>query len=225
MSKPPLDAPLGRAAIERIYNRIGRRYDLLRFAEGVPKRWAIAQLAVQPGERVLEVGVGTGAVLLELARAAASDEPRVFGVDLSPEMLRVAREKLAAAGLSKAVELREGDACALPYDDASMDALFSSYVLDLLSFEDIGRALAEFGRVLRPGGRLALIWLSPGSSRAARLFTAGYEKLYRSKPVWFAGCRPVRLAEQVEAHGFGIQARRAWFRGHPSEGILAQKAT
>ena len=178
-----LEAPLGRDRIRRIYDHIGRRYDLLRFAEAEPKRVALALLALRPGERVLEVGVGTGAVLVELAQAAiageiAEGEQAVGGIDLSPGMLAVARERLTAAGLADAVELREGDATALPYPDEAFDVAFCSYVLDLLPSAEINRALAELRRVLRPGGRLALVALSPGDGGVrARLFTRLYLSL------------------------------------------------
>nr|MBF6592701.1 methyltransferase domain-containing protein [Ktedonobacterales bacterium] len=174
-----VEAPLDRARIRRLYDRIGRRYDLLRFAEAAPKRGALALLAVQPGERVLEVGVGTGRVLVELARAVADGRlpavPLVAGIDLSPVMVATAARRLAAAGLSALAEPRVGDACALPFADGSFDAAFSSYVLDLLPASDIAGALAELRRVLRPGGRLALVALSPGRGAGGRLFIAAYE--------------------------------------------------
>jgi len=226
-----LEAPLKRSQVQAIYDRVGRRYDLLRFAEAAPKRGALALLSVQPGERVLEVGVGTGAVLIELARSVTAGfpagqqpaSPLVSGLDLSPVMLEVARARLDSVGLGSTVELRKGDACALPYEDQTFDALFSSYVFDLLPTADIARALAECYRILRPGGRSALISLSPGRGAGARLFTTLYERLYRRRPAWFAGCRPLSLAQPAATAGFTICAERSWFRGHPSEAIFARK--
>ncbi|MGH2516918.1 MAG: class I SAM-dependent methyltransferase [Ktedonobacterales bacterium] len=221
-----LDAPLSTEEVRAIYDRIGRRYDLLRFAERAPNRWALARLAVQPGERVLEAGVGTGAVFVELARAAAPTarpigEPNVSGLDASPEMLAVTRERIYAAHLDGVTDVRRGDVRALPYADDSFDVVFCSYMLDLLPSSAIAVALAELRRVLRPGGRLALVALSPGNTPFARAFTAAYETLYRRRPNWLAGCRPIELAAYVTAAGFTIAARREWFRGHPSEAVLA----
>jgi ubiquinone/menaquinone biosynthesis C-methylase UbiE len=225
-----IEAPLDSEQVRRIYDRIGRRYDLLRFAEAAPKRGALAMLAVRPGERTLEVGVGTGAVLVELARAATAGSlvmegglAPVCGIDLAPGMVQVARERVAAARLAGVVEVREGDARSLPYDDAVFDVAFSSFVLDLLPTAEIGRALAELRRVVRPGGRLALVALSPGSGPGARLFTAAYQALYRRHPEWLAGCRPIRLGPLAEGAGFIVRQRREWFRGHPSEALLAQR--
>ncbi|HEY7833406.1 MAG TPA: methyltransferase domain-containing protein [Ktedonobacterales bacterium] len=229
-----VDAPLGAARLRAIYDRLGARYDLLLSAARAPKTGALALLAVQPGERALEVGVGTGRVLVALAKAAAGcqvaqesgqdgDPVLVRGLDLSPVMVGLARERVRAAGLNAVVEVREGDARALPYPDASFDAAFSSYVLDLLSAADIAHALGELRRVLRPGGRLALVALSPGTSAPAQLFTTAYTALYRAHPDWLAGCRPIRLEPLLRDAGFAIRARRAWFRWHPSEAVLAAK--
>jgi len=121
------------------------------------------------------------------------------------------------------VELRQADACALPYPDASFDLAFSSYVLDLLPSDDIARALAELSRTLRPGGRLAVIALSPGTSRSARLVTSAWEALYRVSPTLLAGCRPIEPEPYVRAAGFRILGAREWFRGHPSTLVIAVK--
>src|SRR5688500_11727609 len=80
---------------------------------------AVARLAPRPGERVLDVGCGTGNAALAVARAGAD----VVGVDPAPRLLEVTRSRAAADGL--AVELVEGDAVALPFDDDAFDAAVS----------------------------------------------------------------------------------------------------
>jgi ubiquinone/menaquinone biosynthesis C-methylase UbiE len=216
--------------MRQLYDRIGPGYDRLRSADAVPKRGALAMLDVQAGERVLEVGAGTGAVLLELAHAATSgalvfdDTPlRACGLDLSPVMVSLARERIAAAGLSGVVEVREGDARALPYDDASFDAAYGSYVLDLLPRADIPRALSELRRVLRPGGRLVLVARSPGTGVAGWFFTTAYTALDRLRPDRLGDGRPVRLVPLLGEAGFAVRERRTWLRGRPSEAVLAER--
>lgn len=98
--------------------------------------------------RVLEIGVGTGRNLPHYAA-----ETMVSGVDLSPAMIGLARTE--AARLGREADLREGDAAALSWGDASFDTAVCA--LSLCSIPDPGRAIAEMRRVLVPGGRLLLL--------------------------------------------------------------------
>ena len=95
---------------------------------------------------VLDAGTGTGLVLRALASCPDGEGVRLAGIDLSPGMLAVARAALPGA------ELVEGDAAALPFADASFDLVTCSTALHL--FPDGDAALAEWVRVLRPGGRV-----------------------------------------------------------------------
>lgn len=110
----------------------------------------VRQAALAPGERVLDLGAGTGTLTLLLKRA----EPRaeVVGVDGDPEVLARARAKAAEAGV--AIAFDEGMAYALPYPEASFDRVVTSLVLHHLARDDKRRALREAWRVLRPGGEL-----------------------------------------------------------------------
>ncbi|MFF1635251.1 class I SAM-dependent methyltransferase [Leifsonia sp. NPDC058248] len=98
--------------------------------------------------RVLEVAIGTGRNLSHYDRGVS-----VTGVDLSPEMLAIARRR--AAELGRAVELLEGDAEALPFDDASFDTIVCA--LALCSIPRAGTAVREMARVVRPGGSVLLV--------------------------------------------------------------------
>ena len=98
---------------------------------------------------VLDVATGTGAVAAELVRQHGC---RVTGIDPSPDMLRHARTRLHDAGAAGRVELVEGRAEQLPFDDASFDALTVTYLLRYV--EDPAATLRELARVLRPGATL-----------------------------------------------------------------------
>jgi SAM-dependent methyltransferase len=109
---------------------------------------------ITSGERVLDVGTGTGVVAL----AAAHRGARVTGLDLTPQLLAVARENAKVAARDE-VEWTEGDAEALPYPDASFDVVVSQFGHMFAPRPDV--AVAEMRRVLRPGGRVAFATWPP----------------------------------------------------------------
>jgi demethylmenaquinone methyltransferase / 2-methoxy-6-polyprenyl-1,4-benzoquinol methylase len=138
-----LFAPLGET-----YDRYSRLLSL-----GQDPRWRsflVSRVEVGPGDTVLDVATGTGAVAIELARRTGC---RVVGLDQSPEMLRVGRERVAAAGLGDRIELVEGNAERLPFEEASFAALTFTYLLRYV--HDPGATLRELARVVRPGGTIA----------------------------------------------------------------------
>jgi ubiquinone/menaquinone biosynthesis C-methylase UbiE len=110
-------------------------------------------LGIAPGERILEVGCGSGVVLRDVARRVAPGG-RAVGLDPSPALLAVARELAAAAGLAELVELHEGDARALPFGDGAFDGALAATAL--IHIPDAERTVAEMARVVRPGGRVGV---------------------------------------------------------------------
>lgn len=133
-------------------------YDAI-FVPAMIAAWSprLAELVgLRPGERVLDVACGTG----DWARCAAArvgPRGRVVGLDISPEMLAVARRKDGAGPDAAPIAWREGSADALPLPDAAFDVVCCQ--LGLMFFPDRSAALAEMRRVLAPGGRLGLmVW-------------------------------------------------------------------
>ena len=142
------------------YNKIAKVYDLLSERSEQPMREkGLAQLAARSGEQILEIGFGTGHCLVELARAVGV-EGKIFGVDLSEKMLARSQDLLEREGLAERVELTCGDALVLPYNDNSLDGIFTSFTFELFDTPEIPLVLAEWKRVLKPGGRLAVVALS-----------------------------------------------------------------
>jgi ubiquinone/menaquinone biosynthesis C-methylase UbiE len=117
------------------------------------RRRLAAALALRPGDSTLDVGCGTGLNFASLL-AHVGAEGSLVGVDLTAEMLARAGERVARGGWAN-VELIEGDAAELPFDDQSFDAVCSTLALSIVP--DWRRAVAEAWRVLRPGGRLAAL--------------------------------------------------------------------
>jgi demethylmenaquinone methyltransferase/2-methoxy-6-polyprenyl-1,4-benzoquinol methylase len=158
-----------------LFSGLPRRYDALSAALSFwqDPRWRAALVraaAPQAGQRVLDVATGTGMVAAELlARADCS----VVGIDQSPEMLARARERFASAQPAS-VELIEGQAEALPFADASFDALTFTYLLRYV--DDPPATLRELARVVRPAGRVASLEFGvptwPPAYVAWRLYTA-----------------------------------------------------
>ncbi|MEU6995355.1 methyltransferase domain-containing protein [Streptomyces sp. NPDC046465] len=131
------------------------------------------QLGVRAGSTLLDVGCGPGYLLSEL-REDTGPTGRVCGIDISESMLALARERCADATASAArgaVDLRTGRAESIPFPDATFDAAVAVQVYEYV--EDIGRALDELFRVLRPGGRAvvldtdwdSLVWRSADRER------------------------------------------------------------
>jgi len=145
----------------QMFDGIAERYDLVNrvISLGIDQRWrrrAVRSLRLRPNARVLDVATGTA----DLAIMSAKAEPSatVVGIDPSERMLEVGREKIARQGLAERIELRTGDAEALPFDDASFDAV--SIAFGIRNVPDRERALGEMARVTRPGGRVVILELS-----------------------------------------------------------------
>jgi demethylmenaquinone methyltransferase/2-methoxy-6-polyprenyl-1,4-benzoquinol methylase len=136
--------------VRTMFDRIAPVYDLMNRAMtlGLDQRWRrlTVRAAVRPGDRVLDACCGTGDLAVA-ARAAGAAE--VVGLDFSEPMLERARRK------APELEWVRGDLLALPFGDGSFDAATVGF--GVRNVEDLERGLAELARVLRPGGRLAIL--------------------------------------------------------------------
>ncbi len=177
-------------------------------------------LDIQPGEQVLEIGYGTGEALVELARSVGSGG-WVTGLDLSTGMRSVTASRLRRAGLMSRVDLVRGDAVALPFEDDAFDAVFMSFVLELMPTGDIPVVLRECHRVLRSRGRLGVVALTTEEGRP--LMMRLYEWGHRQFPS-FLDCRPIPVTEDVKEAHFDVVVREPisiW--GIPVAVVLARK--
>lgn len=190
----------------KFYDRISRAYDLLADADEHKAREAgerLLQLA--PGERVLELGFGTGNSIINMA-ASVGPAGRVYGIDVSPGMLEVARKKINEKGLSDRVELKTGDARELPYEEASFNAVFASFTLELFPPDDIPVVLGQVRRVLRPGGRLGVVSMATvEQGQHASLIEKTYLWMHRHFP-HIVDCRPLDPAQFLRDAGFVVQS-------------------
>jgi len=148
------------ARIAGMFDAIARRYDTLNhlLSAGLDRRWrrrAVRALHFRGQERVVDVCTGTADLALEAVAARSGQARDVVGVDFAGEMLRQAREKVRRAGLERRIHLVRGDATRLPLPDRTFDAAMIAF--GIRNVLDREAACREFCRVLRPGGRLAIL--------------------------------------------------------------------
>lgn len=148
------------AGVQQMFASIAPRYDLLNkvLSLGIDKIWrqaAASEALLLSPAHLLDVATGTGDFALELKRRSPTTQ--VIGSDFVPQMLELAERKAAAQHLD--IKFEEGDALNLPYPDASFDSLTCSF--GFRNFADYARGLAEFWRVLKPGGRLVILEFPP----------------------------------------------------------------
>jgi demethylmenaquinone methyltransferase/2-methoxy-6-polyprenyl-1,4-benzoquinol methylase len=201
------------------YNRMSRWYDLV--AGSSEKKYrdlGLEKLKAQPGEHILEIGYGTGHCVQSLA-TAVTESGQVFGIDISEGMNQIAQERVEKAGLSDRVDLRVGDAAALPFSAECLDGVFMSFTLELFDTPEIPQVLQQCYKVLRPGGRIAVVSLIKKPSKAVSI----YEWFHKKMPT-AVDCRPIFAQADLTGAGFTIEdvtALSMW--GLPVEIILASK--
>jgi demethylmenaquinone methyltransferase / 2-methoxy-6-polyprenyl-1,4-benzoquinol methylase len=195
-------------AVRRMFDRIAQVYDAMNrtMTAGLDRRWRriSAESVVRPGDRVLDACCGTGDLAIADARAGG----KVTGLDFSEPMLDRARRK------APELEWLRGDLLQLPFEAAVYDAATVGF--GVRNVADLDRALAELRRVLRPGGRLAIleitrpggvlgpfyrVWFDRVVPLLGRLLPGGSAYTYLPASVKrFPG--PDELAERIAAAGF-----------------------
>ena len=155
--------------VRGMFDRIAPVYDAMNhvMTAGLDRRWRrlTAEAVVRPGNRVLDACCGTG----DLAVAAEREGGIVTGLDFSPRMLERARRK------SDTVEWVEGDLLALPFDDGSFDAATVGF--GVRNVADLEAALVELRRVLRPGGRLAILEITQPRGALKPFFSLWFDRI------------------------------------------------
>ena len=190
---------------QRFYDRISHAYDLIADGgERKARQRGLELLNAQPGERVLEIGYGTGHSLVALAESVGQTG-RVSGIDISPGMRDVAMKRVREAGQESVVDFHVGSVPPIPFDDASFDAVTMSFTLELFAIESIPSVLSECRRVLKPGGRLGIVSM-------ATVQEGEHESVLERTYIWmhihfphFVDCQPIPLETLLSDAGFSSQ--------------------
>ena len=193
---------ISREQTRQNYDRMSRWYDLFAGSEKKFTETGLQILGVKAGERVLEIGFGTGYALASIAQQAG-ESGSVTGVELSPGMIEVAWKRIQARAPERSVGIIRGDGITLPLAPDSVDAVFLSFTLELFSEEEIPLVLKECHRVLKREGRLGVVSLAKKDVLACRMYEWGHERW----PV-ILDCRPIEVRKNLETGGFRVQAAK-----------------
>ncbi len=207
----------------RFYDRFGAKQDGQGFYEDAATAALEAASDFEHARSVVEFGCGTGRLAASLLEKRLPAECRYVGVDLSETMCALATKRLEP--WRERAEIRRTDgAPALPTAAAPVDRVLTTYVLDLLSVDDIAAFVADAHRVLAPGGRLCAVGLTPGERGISRAVSALWSGLHARAPAKVGGCRPLRLAEHLPADRWTVAHREvvvSW--GIASEALVATR--
>jgi len=197
MDKSRETVPVSSRQTGQNYDRLSRWYDLFSASERRFTLLGLRLLDLQAGERVLELGPGTGHALETMTQTGVG---RVVGLELSSGMIRQARRRLSACGRDGEGFLLQADALRIPLVAASFDAIFLSFTLELFPDPALPILLSECRRVLAPGGRVGIVSLARDGSRPVQV----YEWFHRRFP-GLIDCRPLEIGQVLGQAGYHIE--------------------
>ena len=218
MDQEILEARLTHEEIVQKYNCIASIYDLFGILmESKARQRALEIAAIQNGEKILEVALGTGLNFVEVMKR--NPQGSVEGIDISMKMLEKTRKRASKTGLRN-YTLYLCDCRHLPFEDSKFDVLINQYMFDILPVEDFIPILLEYKRVLKDGGRIVLVNMTKGEKWVNQI----YEEIYKLKPPLLAGCRGILVRPFLERIGF-TEIKREFVSqlGFPSEVVQGIK--
>lgn len=189
---PDNEKTLSAAAAKFYYDNFGKKQDSQGFYEDPALNDLARNADLENAQNVFEFGCGTGKFAALLFEKYLPSTAHYLGNDISSVMVDLAKERLKAYGDRAQVNVSRGGA-KFPLVDHSVDRIVSSYVLDLLSEDDIKTFFAEAQRTLKPGGLVCLAGLTKGIGIPSRIVSAVWSTVFRINPALVGGCRPIRL--------------------------------
>ncbi len=202
---------------EKYYSRLSSIYDFLAASEKKFIRMGLKLLKPHPGEKILEIGFGTGYAQLMIGQAVQGGLSA--GLDPSEGMNRIAQNKAVKASYKDRISLIRSNTLPMPFLREVFDGIFSSFTLELFDSPQIPLVLKECRRVLKPGGRLVVVSLSKDQPLpwVGRL----YESLHTRYP-WLLDCRPIPVRSLISDAGYEVkQTQESSIWGLPVSMLLA----
>lgn len=204
------------------YDNFGKKQDSQEFYERPALDKLIAHAHLGEAQKIFEFGCGTGRLAARLLQGILPASATYIGCDLSATMVRLSRDRLEAFPERANVLQADGEV-RFPIPDHSVDRVISTYALDLLSDTDTLEFLGEAHRVLMPEGRICLASLTIGEGLLSRAVSGLWSLVFRARPSWVGGCRPIRLEQYVQSDAWQIEYRTmVTSYGVPSEVLVAR---
>jgi ubiquinone/menaquinone biosynthesis C-methylase UbiE len=206
------------------YDRFGKKQDSQAFYEDPVVEEMIRHADLGRAEAVVEFGCGTGRLAERLLSSHLPENARYWGFDLSATMVELAKDRTRAHG-DRAQVVKTDGGSSLPLPDGGADRFVSTFVLDLLSDEDIDAVIGEAKRILRGGGLICLVSLTEAIGPLSGLVIAVWKRLHAFRPSLVGGCRPIQLGNRFASPDWEIvhQHKRATY-GISCEVLVARKS-
>ncbi|HUH35980.1 MAG TPA: bifunctional demethylmenaquinone methyltransferase/2-methoxy-6-polyprenyl-1,4-benzoquinol methylase UbiE [Moheibacter sp.] len=175
--KPYSDSDLSKKEqVEQMFDNISEKYDLLNriLSMGIDVQWrkkVVKSVQRSKPQRILDIATGTGDLAIQMAKAT---DAKITGFDLSAGMLEVGKKKIAKENLSERIEMIQGDAEKMPFDNDVFDVITVAF--GVRNFEHLNVGLAEIHRVLKPGGKFIILEFSQPEAFPMKQLYAFYSK-------------------------------------------------
>ncbi|MBK6932241.1 MAG: bifunctional demethylmenaquinone methyltransferase/2-methoxy-6-polyprenyl-1,4-benzoquinol methylase UbiE [Saprospirales bacterium] len=210
------DGESKKAQVERMFDKIAPRYDLLNrvLSLGIDVWWrrkALGYLRQLQPKVILDVATGTADVALLAARMLKPE--RITGIDIANQMLEYGREKIRRAGLERVITLETGDSEQLQFPDCHFDAVTVAF--GVRNFEHLEKGLSEMQRVLRPGGRVVILEFS-----RPQLFP--FKQLYNTYFKYVLPRIGRLTSRDMRAYSYLFESVQAFPEGHDFLSILTK---
>ena len=202
------------------YDNISRYYDYIEGSfEKRIRLIGLDLLRIEEGEYILDIGSGTGQTLIEIADRVGA-KGKAVGIDISPGMIMICKERLKKDDLLESVDLVRGDAISLPFKDNHFDRVFLSFTLELFDTPEIPIVLEDIKRILKDKGKIGVVSLA----KEENIFVYIYEIFHDLFPK-VIDCRPLYVESMLENEGFEIEEVREGRIGVLPIRVLRAKAS